>query len=877
MKKIVMLLLVFLSTNFFSFSQNENREKYSQVRITIKSDLDIKQMESAGLFLDHGINKPGEYFETWLSETEIKLLANSGVPFQITIDDWYAYYQDRQLRNEVSSDIKPIEGFDITHSIYGTMGGLMKWEEAIAKLDSMTNEYPNLVSAKFSIGNSYELRPMWTVRVTKNPEAPTGRPEIWYNGVTHAREPMGMMNVYYYLYWLLENYNVDPIATYILNNREIYFTPFINPDGYVYNQTTNPNGGGMWRKNRRGQGTDINRNFGTYNFWNSSNGGSSTSSSSDTYRGPSPFSEPETENFKNFVNSRNFKATLDYHTYGNLLIKPYAWCDPTPTPDNDIFNEFGNDIVADNNYEFGTPYQTVGYYVRGGDLDWIYSSDSTGHNHNIFGMTPEVGTSGFYATQAEIIPYSKMCLFMNKYMALVSGPYVASSSAKLNKQIYTPGEAGTFKVVFRNKGLANADNIKLEWTTSTGLLSIPLQVITKPSMAPRTSDSVSFSFTISPEAADNFALSTNLKIKIDDTLIVYNQNYNILIGNGSTVFNDDAEEGMAHWTVAGTWGSVATQYHSATHSFTDSPSGNYLSNTNNSLTLSSPIDASTMPALYLNFWHRYDTEATYDFCRVEVSNNNGASWQEIGTYDGLNTTWSQVQIDLSDYLNNSAYVKIRFRLTSDGSVQRDGWYVDDIKLIGYNQAAVPVEFTNFTANFASNSVVLNWSTATELNNNGFEVQRALVNENTSASYTSIGFVKGNGTTTEKSQYNFIDNSPVEGKMLYRLKQIDLDGSTKLTLPVEVTFNGVIDYALEQNYPNPFNPITHINYSVPEAGNVTIKVFNILGKEVATIVNGFTEAGKHKVEFSGSEFGSGIYFYTIHAGSFSKTLKMMLIK
>ncbi len=877
MKKIVMFLLVILSANFISIAQNVETEKYSQVRITIKSESDIKQIESAGLFLDHGINKPGQYFETWLSETEIELLTNSGIPFEVTIDDWNKYYSDRQQRNEVSSDIRPIEGFDITHSIYGSMSGLMKWEEAIAKLDSMANEYPTLVSTKFSIGNSYENRPMWTIRVTKNPEGATGRPEIWYNGVTHAREPMGMMNVYYYLYWLLENYNVDPIATYILNNREIYFTPFINPDGYVYNQTTNPNGGGMWRKNRRGQGTDLNRNFGTYNFWNSSNGGSSTSSSSDTYRGTSPFSEPETQNFKNFVNSRNFKAMLDYHTYGNYLIKPYAWCDPTPTPDNDVFNEFGNDIVADNNYNFGTPYQTVGYFVRGGDLDWIYSNDTTGHSNHIFGMTPEVGTSGFYATQAEIIPYSKVCLFMNKYMALVSGPYVASHSAKLNKQIYTPGEAGTFKVVFRNKGLASANNIKLEWTTSTELLTIPLQVVTQPSMAPRTSDSVTFNFSISSLASDNYVLPTNLKIKIDDTLIVYNQNYNILIGNGYTVFNDNAEEGMSNWTASGTWGSVSTQYHSPSHSFTDSPTGDYLANANNTLTMTVPIDASTMPALYLNFWHRYDTEATYDFCHVEVSDNNGVSWQEIGTYDGLMSTWSQVQFDLSDYLNNSEYIKVRFRLTSDGYIQEDGWYIDDIKLIGYNEAAVPVELTNFTANASSNGVVLNWSTATELNNSGFEVQRALVSKNKNTSYTSVGFVKGNGTTTEKRNYNFVDNNPVEGKMLYRLKQLDFNGSSTLSKPVEVTFIGIIDYALEQNYPNPFNPATQINYSVPEAGNVTIKVFNILGKEVATIVNGFTEAGKHKVEFSGSQFGSGIYFYTIRAGSFSKTLKMLLIK
>ena len=688
MKNIILFLLIVLSINFSAFSQSQNEEKYSQVRIMIKDVSDVERIEKVGLFLDHGINKPGLYFETWLSETEIQLLSNAGVPFQITIDDWASYYQERQRLNAISSDIIPIEGFDITHSIYGTMGGHLKWAEAIAKLDSMRNEYPNLVSTKFSIGNSFENRPMWTIRITKNPDSPTGRPEIWYNGVTHAREPMGMMNVFYYLYWLLENYNIDPIATYILNNREIYFTPFINPDGYVYNQTTNPNGGGMWRKNRNGQGTDLNRNFGTYNFWNSSNGGSSTSPSSDTYRGPSPFSEFETQNFKNFVNSRNFRATLDYHTYGNYLIKPYAWCDPIPTPDYAVFNEFGREIVADNHYLFGTPFETVGYKVRGGDIDWIYSSDTTGHNYHIFGMTPEVGTSGFYATQAEIIPYSKTCLFMNKYMALVSGAYVAPQSANLNKQKYSPGESGTFKVVFRNKGLDAANNIKLEWTDLYGSVSIPVKVITKPSMASRTSDSVSFNFTISSDVSSSFVIPTNLKIKINDTLIVYDKNFNILIGSGNTVLSDTAENGMTNWVTNGTWGIVTTQYHTPTHSFTDSPSGNYLANADNSLTLNVPISVSNISSLYLSFWHKYNTEATYDFCHVEVSNNNGTSWQEVGTYDGNLTTWTQVQFNLSDYINSSSSVKIRFRLTSDGSLQYDGWYVDDISIVAYTAAAV---------------------------------------------------------------------------------------------------------------------------------------------------------------------------------------------
>ena len=312
----IILLIPFLSANLFAQNNDgTGQEKYSQVRIFAKSSSDFQRIQNAGLFFDGGINKPGVYFETLLSESEIALLNKSGVSYQITIPDWMEYYNNlpKMSPAEMQAAIqKSQEDYSVSHSIYGSMGGHLTWAEAIGKIDTLRILYPTLVSAKWSIGNTYESRPMWTVRITKNPDSPTGRPEIWLHGVTHAREPVGMSNILYYVYWLVENYNIDPIATYILNNREIYFTPFINPDGYVYNQTTNPNGGGQWRANRHMTTTgcgymDLNRNFGTYNFWNSTNGGSSTDAcngGSGTYRGPSPFSEPETQNFKTF--SLNF-------------------------------------------------------------------------------------------------------------------------------------------------------------------------------------------------------------------------------------------------------------------------------------------------------------------------------------------------------------------------------------------------------------------------------------------------------------------------------------------------------------------------------------------------------------------------------------------
>jgi hypothetical protein len=679
------VILFALSLNVYS--QKNSQEKYSKVKIYATSQYDFNRIAQSGLHFDGGIYKPGLFFETWLSESEINMLRASGVPFEVTINDWMQYYNSipQMTPQQIQEQMKQsIDVYNVTHSIYGTMGGHLTFSQIANKLDSMRTEYPNLISAKFSIGNSVESRPMWTIRVTKNPDAPTGRPEIWLNGVTHAREPMGMMNVFYYLYWLLENYDIDPVATYILNNREIYFTPLINPDGYVYNESTDPTGGGMWRKNRKvytgGIGTDLNRNFGTYNFWNSSNGGSSTSVSSDTYRGPSPFSEPETQNFKAFYNSRNFKVNLDYHTYGNYLIKPYAWCDPTPTPDDAVFNEFGADITADNHFTFGTPYQTVNYYVRGGDIDWCYSNDSTGHTNHVFGMTPEVGVIGFYSDPAHIIPEAQTCLWQNTYYCLVAGAYPGVKNIAFNKSTYTQNEIGNVKVVFRNKGLLDAQNVKVEFIPLNAYLTVPVQLYSKVTMPSRTSDSVTFNFTISGSCPNGYAIPARIRIKQNDSLIVFNQVYNVLVGNGVTTFADSAENGSGNWTYGTGWAINTASYYSPTHSFAYP---NYAANANSSMTLSFPLNLSSYPVAYLEFWHKYGVETGYDYCYVEVSSDNGTTWQNVATYNGTMTTWTKQSFDISSKVNLSGNFRIRFRLTSDGNTQGTGWYVDNIKITNY--------------------------------------------------------------------------------------------------------------------------------------------------------------------------------------------------
>jgi hypothetical protein len=186
---------------------------------------------------------------------------------------------------------------------------------------------------------------------------------------------------------------------------------------------------------------------------------------------------------------------------------------------------------------------------------------------------------------------------------------------------------------------------------------------------------------------------------------------------------------------------------------------------------------------------------------------------------------------------------------------------------------VPVELTSFTASVIGNSVNLVWETASELNNSGFSVERT----STNSEYTEVGFVPGFGTTTEAKSYSFSDQNLQNGNYTYRLKQIDFDGTFEYSEEVEVEVIAPVLFSLEQNYPNPFNPSTSIKYSVPESGNIRLSVYNIVGEEVAVLVNGFSQAGSFEVTFDASNLSTGVYLYKLQSANSVQTKKMILLK
>jgi hypothetical protein len=188
-------------------------------------------------------------------------------------------------------------------------------------------------------------------------------------------------------------------------------------------------------------------------------------------------------------------------------------------------------------------------------------------------------------------------------------------------------------------------------------------------------------------------------------------------------------------------------------------------------------------------------------------------------------------------------------------------------------AIIPVEMVSFGASVNGNSVNLNWQTATELNNSGFEIQRKIENNN----WIKIGFVNGAGTTSEIKNYSYTDSYSSEGNVYYRLRQVDFDGRSTYSKIINVDLNSPSNFILNQNYPNPFNPSTTVSFSIPIATNVKLTIYNQIGQQVDELVNRNLEAGSYNYNWNAFNHSSGIYFYELQTNEFKSVRKMTLVK
>ena len=702
MKKVFIYILL--------LSFGISNDIYKQIRIDNISQDDISLFRYSGIDIDHADYQSGQYIEFAISEYDLSILDALGYEYHIIHEDLQVFYESRLTENYSRE-------FGL-----GSMGGYYTLEESVQRLDDIHEEYPEFVSEKISLGQSFQGRDIYAIKVSANVDIDEDEPEVLYTGLHHAREPMGFMNLYYFIYWILENYGVDDRATQILDTREMWFIPIVNPDGYEYNRSIAPNGGGMQRKNMRetcnssADGVDLNRNYGyAWNCQGTYEGdcdmsGSSGSGCNETYRGSSAFSEPETQIVRDFVYQHDFKIALNYHAYGNYLIHPWGYNNTglaLPEEDNETYQEIGQEATIYNNYFLGTGYETVGYGVNGDSDDWMYGEEG------IITYTPEIGTNsdGFWPSSNRIVPLAEENLHPNIVIALYAGALV-SSELNIEDGPYVSDDSYTMDVLLSNIGLSPSNGtITLEFVADAGIDFLD-PIIEISDLDPRTSinlDGIN-EFSISPFVPSGTELEISLVMSLQDGSESISST-SIITGVPEAVVEYDFEvsSDADDWELSGNsdWHITSENSNSGSSSFRSGVIGD-----NQESTASITLDALSVSTI--EFSYRVSSEYSpsgnnfYDGLTFYIDNEQIGQYQPDG--DGQ-SPW----IDYSHSLDSGTHV-LRWTYSKDGGGGAtdcnntncdDAAFIDNFVMYSYvdDEPLVPGDL-NFDANVDVLDVVL---------------------------------------------------------------------------------------------------------------------------------------------------------------------------
>ena len=686
------------------------QEKHQRAKISYNQSEDLIKLESFGIPIDHGVHKKGVFIISDFSISEIQTARNAGYTVDILIEDSKEYFLQRNSMNSVaernlfctdqtSSDYQTPDNFNL-----GSMGGYLTYQEMLDELDLMKSLYPDLITTKENISDFItEGQPdnsttppiggngiKW-VKISDNPtNSSENEPQILYTAIHHAREPNSLSQLIFYMWYLLENYNVDNEIKSIVDNTELFFVPVINPDGYLYNEKTDPNGGGFWRKNRKnGNGVDNNRNYDYYINGDPADGiwggeGASNDPNNQTYHGTAPFSEVENQAIKWFCEQHDFVMAFNNHSYGELLLYPYGYANDVPTPENELFEIVSEVLVSQNGYD---NILSSGLYPAAGDSDdFMYGTIGT--HDKIYAMTPEIGPE-FWPPSSQIEGIAKSMMYLNITSAKMVNNYadlIDTSPLFVGNEVIIDQ---TFDI--KRLGLSGSGN----FTININPISTNISAVGDPisfsnlDVLEETNGTIQYTLINETQAGDPIVFEIIINNGSYDTKILLNKIFGSLI----PVFEDIGDSTTDNFDNNG-WGITNTTYVSPSSSITESPNGNYQNNENKTIRLSENINLTNAIGANVTFYAKWDIENNWDYVQLEVSIDNGNSWipqcglftnegssnggQPTGQplYDGIQNNWVLEQIDLSDYLGEE--ITMRFKFESDGEVRADGFYFDNL-------------------------------------------------------------------------------------------------------------------------------------------------------------------------------------------------------
>lgn len=670
--------IVLIITNL-SFGQ----EIYSKVNLRVTDAIEIERLVSLDFDIDHSERESDGSISFYVTSEELEKLTTYNFTFYVTIPNYAKYYRETQLldKENLQNLSKPetvANGFD-----FGSMGGFYTYSEVENKLDEMRTDYPSLITVRESIGTTFEGNDIWMVKISDNPDIPENEPTAYFDGLHHAREPLSMATNINFMFWLLEHYDTDSSVQYLINNRELYFVPVVNPDGYLYNEQTDPNGGGFWRKNRNTNGgggcigVDLNRNY-AFEF---AHDGSCASNDpcSNIYHGAGPFSEAESSAVRDLLALVEPKTAFSIHSTAGSYLMPYGF-DTTP-PAFDIYSEWASSFLDEAEYPYGVTFQMLGYTSCGTTRDFL-------HSEGIYGWTPEIGGSGFWPAQSTIFDLVGENVRPLFYQSWLAGAYLDVQS---HEQIGDAIPGGTFELVveIKNVGvgaISMNSSVMIEASAPEVQTSTAIAFGDIPARSRQDNSASPFPITIDPSfTGGSFILSI---FTIQDGAVNETSEITIYIGEKETLFLDDAENGDLNWTASGngiSWGAVLDDSYSGVACFGDSDGGNGENNTTNFFELNEFFDLTTTILPLITFNSKYSIEED-DTVEFQLSTDGGVNWETLENYV-LNDRWNQHIIDLTAYKAFDT-VSFRFALDNDGGIPGDGFYFDDFEVSNYDPSVL---------------------------------------------------------------------------------------------------------------------------------------------------------------------------------------------
>jgi len=733
-----------------------------------------------------------------------------GLTFREVSHDWGRELVQRGGVTPASArPAAPSTGWNVPPFGQGSLAGFWTLDEVYAFLDSISTTDPSgIVGPVQTIGTSVSGRPIRAVVVTDLSRPLGTRPAVFYNALTHAREPEGMQALLYFLSALLQGYGTDAELTYLVREREMWFVPVVNPDGYENNYNTWLQTGAFGLQRKNNNGVDLNRNFGY--AWGYDNIGSSRRRGDETYRGPAPFSEPETQALRDFCIAKAFVTAENFHTYGELCLYPWSYIYQA-APDSSDFIRLGDARMRSVGYRCGQSTRIL-YAANGVAADWMYGENVV--KPPVWAMSTEIGNvdDNFWPPPARILPLAVLQLHSNLVLSYAAGPFIQADCLRIDSpdDALRPGEGRFIRFRLRNEGVSSSgENLRV-----TVISGHPQVVVhgADPQFPDLTPDAASWPIsssscflTANPACVPGTRVPLYLSISGDryagrDTLA-------LRVGQPSTLFADAAGSGLGNWTAQGTWGIETVDGNPV---FSVSPGAPYPQYMNMSLTLTPSIDMSGVLNAVLRFRTRWDIEEGMDFGRIEASVDGGVVWSplrsehmlighgtqgsyQFGTqtdgqpgYFGTQLHWFEEEVDLGNLVGH-ANVRLRFRLTSDLGETGDGWWIDDIALLGY------------------------------------------------APLAQVGVVDGHTLTPRLSAS-----------------------------------------------PNPSHGVTEIRYVLPKAGSVRGTVYDVAGRQVRILREGFVEAGERKLiwdglDAAGSPVPSGTYFVGLDGDVSALPIKILIMR